>query len=180
MKGVVFTQFLDFVEEAHGLDLVDDIIDASGVESGGAYTAVGTYPTHELAALVSAAARELGTTVPDLLHRFGHHLCKTFVATYPQYFAVADDLYDFLASVDGHIHIEVRKLYPDAELPTFKVHERRPDGITLDYRSARCLEALAAGLIEGAAEHYRQPVRVSQQVLGQGAERIVRFEVASA
>ena len=180
MKGVVFTQFLDFVEEAHGLDMVDDIIDASGVESGGAYTAVGTYPTQEMVALVTVVSERLGVGVPELLRRFGHHLCRTFVSAYPQYFAVADDLYDFLASVDGHIHIEVRKLYPGAELPSFKVHARRPDAITLDYRSARCLEALATGLIEGAAEHYGQPVRIRQQILGQGAERVVRFEVAGA
>ena len=39
MKGIVFTEFLDFVADRYGEDTVDDIIDASELPSAGAYTA---------------------------------------------------------------------------------------------------------------------------------------------
>jgi len=42
MKGIVFTEFLDLVEEKFGMEMVDKIITQSELESEGAYTAVGT------------------------------------------------------------------------------------------------------------------------------------------
>ncbi len=43
MKGVVFTEFIEMVEDQFSADMVDDIIDDAQPPSGGAYTAVGTY-----------------------------------------------------------------------------------------------------------------------------------------
>lgn len=40
MKGIVFTEFLEMVESHHSADMVDDIIDAARLVSGGIYTAV--------------------------------------------------------------------------------------------------------------------------------------------
>lgn len=57
MKGVVFTEFLDFVSGALGSDVADDIINDADVPNGGAYTAVGTYPYTEMQALVTAPCR---------------------------------------------------------------------------------------------------------------------------
>ena len=48
--------------------MVDDIIDASALPSGGAYTAVGTYHHGEMLALCSALAERTGEPVPALVH----------------------------------------------------------------------------------------------------------------
>lgn len=120
MKGVVFTEFLDFVSGALGSDVADDIIDDADVPNGGAYTAVGTYPYTEMQALVTALSRRTGKPVPDLLTLFGRHLCRRFAVRYPEFFTVQTSLFDFLESVDAYIHREVHKLYPDAELPVFR------------------------------------------------------------
>ena len=42
MKGIIFTEFLDLVEEKFGLEMVDKIIEQSNLDSGGIYTSVGT------------------------------------------------------------------------------------------------------------------------------------------
>ena len=60
------------------------------------------------------------------------------------------------------IHIEVRKLYPDAELPTLKASAHGPDGLRLTYRSPRCMADFAEGLIEGAAAHFAQPLAIAR------------------
>ena len=52
MKGVVFTEFLEMVEDQFGYETVDAIIVNSKVPSEGAYTAVGTYPSSEIFSLV--------------------------------------------------------------------------------------------------------------------------------
>ncbi len=120
MKGLVFTEFVEFVEKAHGLDTADHVMAAaSGLPSRGVYTAVGTYDHREMVTLLGALHSHTGTAVPALLRSFGQHLLTRFVAAYPSFFEQAGSLFPFLRSVHGHIHVEVRKLYPDAELPSF-------------------------------------------------------------
>jgi len=43
MKGIVFTEFLELVENKFGLEMLDAIIEASNLESEGVYTRIGTY-----------------------------------------------------------------------------------------------------------------------------------------
>ena len=43
MKGIVFTEFLDLVEEKFGLEMVDAIISQSKLESKGVYTSIGVF-----------------------------------------------------------------------------------------------------------------------------------------
>ena len=48
--------------------------------------------------------------------------------------------------IDNHIHMEVQKLYPDAELPSFECI-RSGNQLTLNYRSPRPLAAVAQALL---------------------------------
>ena len=89
MKGVVFTEFLDMVEQRFSPDMVDDIIEDANLPSGGAYTAVGTYPHDEMVALVVALSARSGAAVPDLLRAFGEYLFGRFVQGYPGHFSAA-------------------------------------------------------------------------------------------
>ncbi|MCX7200840.1 MAG: hypothetical protein NTV17_00650 [Burkholderiales bacterium] len=41
MKGMIFTEFLELVERTYSPEMADDLIDASNLPSGGAYTSVG-------------------------------------------------------------------------------------------------------------------------------------------
>ena len=54
MKGVVFTEFVEMVEARFGLPMLDRIIEAAQLPSGGAYSAVGTYDHGEMVQLVGA------------------------------------------------------------------------------------------------------------------------------
>jgi len=177
MKGVVFTEFLQFVAERYGEDTVDDIIDASALPSGGAYTAVGTYSHAEMVALCSALAARTGEAVPELVREFGAHLNDSFARGYPGFFSRSASLFDFLSSIEGHIHVEVRKLYPDAELPSFKVQQRDDRRLVLDYRSPRRLGALAEGLIRGAAQKFGVEARVAATPIDGSDGDAMRFVV---
>ena len=92
--------------------------------SGGAYTAVGTYDHGEMWSLVIELGKATGTPVPHLMHAFGEHLFHRFTVVYPVLFEKASSAFDFLQKLEGLIHAEVRKLYPDAELPRFDIAER--------------------------------------------------------
>lgn len=180
MKGVVFTEFLDFVGAKLGPDMVDDIIEDAAVPNGGAYTSVGTYPHTEMGALVGALAGRTGKGAPELLSSFGNHLCKRFVLKFPQFFEAESRLFDFLASVDDHIHVEVRKLYPDAELPVFRLTPQGDGSIHFDYASCRPLEALAEGMILAAADHYGEPITLGKTRMDGPDGSFVRFSIRLA
>ncbi len=180
MKGIVFTEFLDFVGAKLGPDLLDDIIDDAALPNGGAYTAVGTYPYQEMGALVGALSRRTETAVPLLLTRFGNHLCKRFAEKFPEFFETHACLFDFLASVDNHVHVEVLKLYPDAELPTFRLIPRDERTIDFEYESCRPLEALAEGLIVAAADYYGEPITLERTRIDEPGRAFVRFSIRLA
>ncbi len=177
MKGIVFTEFLSFVSTRWGEEMVDDIIDASDLPSGGAYTSVGTYSHDEMASLGKALAARTDKAVSELIRDFGVHLSGTFAQAYPAFFSRSGTFFDFLESIEKHIHVEVRKLYPDAELPSFRIEERSSDRLVMDYRSPRRMSALAEGLIEGSAGQFGVQVRVTTSTLegtdGEGTRFVI-------
>ena len=83
---------------------------------------------------------------------------------YPHFITQANDTLALVASIEQVIHSEVRKLYPDAELPTLEATAIGPDGMRLTYRSPRCMADFAEGLIEGAASHFGQPLRIARSL----------------
>ncbi len=177
MKGFVFTEFLGFVEEALGEDMVDDLIDATDLESGGAYTAVGNYPATEIFALVTTLTRLTGQQVPELLNAFGHHLIGRLRRPFASMFDIGGGVISFLEGIEDKIHFEVRKLYPDAELPTFRIIERSDDSIVMEYRSCRPLAHLALGMIRGASEIFEEPLSIAHTTGADDQGTFVTFTI---
>ncbi len=177
MKGVVFTELLEMVEARFGMDVVDAILDEADLPSGGSYTAVGTYDHREVFQIVLALSRQLGVPVPDLLQAYGEYLFGRFAELYPQFFVGVRDAFEFLATIETHIHVEVRKLYPDAELPHFQPEAGQGPGLNIIYSSARPLGDFARGLILGCIAHYGEPIDVSWEDLGPVPMTRVRFRL---
>jgi len=76
-----------------------------------------------------------------------------------------------LESIENHIHVEVKKLYPDAQLPRFKT--KRLDDKTLEmiYYSDRSMADFALGLIEKTFEHYEETVAITREdLMANGSE----------
>ena len=180
MKGIIFTEFLDFVAANHGADMVDDIVEDAATPHGGAYTSVGTYPFQEMQLLLTSLCRRTSANAAELLHAFGDHLCSRFVVKYPEFFAASANLFDFIESIDRHIHVEVHKLYPDAELPRFETKARAADQLIIDYISCRPLASLAQGMIHAAARHYSQTVTVSHSQIAGDPAPFTRFVINHA
>ncbi|WP_044871337.1 heme NO-binding domain-containing protein [Pseudomonas sp. LFM046] len=175
MKGVVFTEFLELVENRFGLEALDDVINRAHLDNDGAYTAVGTYEHQDMVKLVVALSEVTGVTVPDLIRTFGEYLFKRFTLGYPRLFQGVNSTFDFLSSIEHHIHVEVRKLYPDAELPTFAYESQGPDRLVMIYQSRRPFADLAEGLIRGCIEHYDESIEVQREDLESGAINRSRF-----
>ncbi len=175
MKGVVFTEFYEFVEEQHSPMLLQEIINHANLESRGVYTATGTYPTCEMGALVTTLAEKTDSDVSALLKLFGEHLCAHFYKSSPHFFDNVSTAFDLLASVETHIHVDVKKLYPDAELPTFEILEHTKDRFIMLYKSSRGLGDLCEGLIKGCLDHYEETARLQRTLITNDPITIIKF-----
>ena len=175
MKGIVFCEFVEMMEQEFSGEMADEIISGAQLESGGAYTTVGTYDHHEMLTLVTRLSEKTGMPVPDLINAFGRYLFGRFSELYPAFFEGVDGAFSFLDRIEEHVHVEVRKLYPDAELPTFATS--RPDDGTMImvYQSKRPFADLAHGLIEGCITHYGEPVDVESEDLSNDGHTHARF-----
>ncbi len=178
MKGIVFTEFMEMVEEKFSFDVVDDIIESTDLPSKGIYVASGTYDFEELVVLVVALSERTGVRVPDLLQAYGEHLFNRFHSLYPKLFAEKHSAIEFLPAVDGYIHGEVRKLYPDAELPRFDCDVSDPNRLVMNYSSKRPLADFAKGLILGCITHFGEELDLDHQDLSGGEGTAARFTLS--
>lgn len=174
MKGVVFTEFINMVEEKFGYDTVDELLMQDGLSDGGAYTAVGTYPHSEMVQLVMGLHQKTGLELPVLLKTFGKHLFDVFAQSYGMFFEHARTAFEFLNSIENYIHIEVQKLYPDAELPHFENIMIDENTLQMDYFSDRSMADLAEGLIESTFEHFQEKASIEKSVVEPNGKH-VRF-----
>ena len=177
MKGVVFTEFLEMVEDNFGYDVADNIIENADLPSGGAYTAVGTYHHSEMVQLVVNLSTETETPVPNLLHTYGNHLFAQFVAGYGHLFDGITDTYSFLHAINNHIHVEVRKLYPEAELPTIDCVQVGESHLELYYQSARPFADFAEGLLEGAIIHFGENITMKREDIPGAENKAAKFHL---
>ncbi|MBT8299361.1 MAG: heme NO-binding domain-containing protein [Maribacter sp.] len=176
MKGIIFTEFLEMVESKFGLEIVDDIIEQADLTSEGVYTSVGTYEFNEMVSLISQLSSKVNVSADDLLYTFGLYLFDSLGKAHPEVIQSYNSPLGLLYSIEDHIHVHVKKLYPDAELPSFKILEKTDTSISMIYTSSRGLYKLAHGLMQKSFEHFNKSAEVSIELLKEDGTE-VKFDI---
>ncbi|MGJ8597552.1 heme NO-binding domain-containing protein [Sulfitobacter sp.] len=162
MKGAIFVELVSMAENAFGEDVVDDVLDKADLDNGGAFTTVGNYPCSELVKIVMAFSEHSGIS-PEVLQRmFGHWMLDHFVENYAEFFEGKTDSFSLLEAVDGEIHVEVKKLYPEAELPVFAAERLSDNHLSLTYSSPRPLVEFCHGMIEASLKRYGETAEIGR------------------
>lgn len=177
MKGVIFTEFLEMVEQNFGLEMVDRLVTRSDMESNCAYTSVGTYDHAELVELVVGLSEETDASCKELVFGFAQHLFASFTKKYSSILGGINSSFELLESIEGFIHVEVRKLYPDAELPEITFTQIDPNHSELIYRSARPFADLCEGLIRACGKHYGEALAIERTELDSATGSAAKFEI---
>jgi len=172
MKGIVFTEFLELVEDTFGLETVEEIIEKSNLPSKGAYTSIGTYAFSEMLSLVTHLSEKTNMTIDKLLHVYGLHFFSVIQRDYMSILNTYTDPIEFIASIESHIHVEVRKIYPDAELPRFEITNKKDNALTITYFSSRSMYAFGLGLMEKAFEHYGRKASISYEKIKEDGSEV--------
>ena len=155
MKGFIFTNFLDFVEKSNGLDMVDEMLGECDLASEGVYSAFNSYEFDELVTLLTYVSKKTDISPQILLETFGRFVFPYLIGKHSYIIEKYSNAIDLIAGIENHIHIEVKKLYEDAELPTFNVVEKKEDSLTIIYTSTRGLTYFAIGLMKETLQFFK-------------------------
>jgi hypothetical protein len=153
MKGLIFSEMINWVESDFSPQLADSMIMRSGVPNDGAYTTGGYYPHEEALAMMAALSVLTERPVSDLARAYGRFLSGRLAEHHPQLMADQTDAATFLRNVEPHIHKEVRKLYPEVRTPSIDAAQQDED-LLLTYSSHRPFADIAHGLIEGFIAYF--------------------------
>jgi hypothetical protein len=176
VKGTIFVELISMAEDAFGEDVVDQVLDQADLENGGAFTAVGNYSCSELIKMVMAFSDHSGISPTDLQRKFGHWMLDHFVTNYEEFFAEKTDSFSLLEAVDGEIHVEVKKLYPEAELPVFATNRLSKTHLEMTYSSPRPLVEFCHGMIEASLRRYNQAAKIGRRAV-EGNVNAITFDI---
>lgn len=177
MRGLMFTEYFAFVSSLQGDDVIDDVLTGLGHDITGAYTSVGNYSFDEFAKIHGAISHKLQIDAAELARQFGHWLMGRFAELFPAYLDGVESGLEFLEKTGAHIHVEVRKLYPDASPPEVVLERVDETHCRLHYKSHRPLAPVALGLTEACLAHFNDSFRVVQHY-SKGAETVFDLEAA--
>ena len=153
MKGIVFAELVGFLDRTGGPLFAEQVLADADLPHGGAYSRIALYPWEEAVRVVEAASQASGLDFDVLCQRFGQFLFERFAVLYSDIIGRYPDADALLTHVGGHIHGEVRGMYPDAEPPKITTHTE--DGkLVIEYESHRPFAHIAHGLIAGAIAHF--------------------------
>ena len=119
MKGIIFTEFMELVEDKFGLETLDQILELSNDE--GIYTAVGSYDHRDLVKLIVSLSKISNIPPEQLQEVFGECVFQNLLASIPNHASLkqCQTTFQFVRHVEDFIHVEVKKLYPEASPPQF-------------------------------------------------------------
>lgn len=155
MKGFIFTNFIDFIETSQGLEMVDEMITSCDLPSQGIYSSFNNYDFDKLVCLLTYVSKKTAVDPEILLEQFGVFVFPYLIGKHSYIIEHFDNAIDLIAGIENHIHIEVKKLYNDADLPTFRVVEKTTKKLTMVYNSSKGLTYFAIGLIKETLNHFK-------------------------
>ncbi len=161
MKGIIFTEFLELVESQFGLDTLDHVLTLANDE--GIYTSVGSYDHKDLVKLIVQLSKLTDIPPEQLQQVFGQSVFRNLLASLPSGVSLthSTNTFQFIRHVEEYIHVEVKKLYPEAKPPSFTFISESENSMTLDYHSARCMSHVCFGLVHGCAEYFNEQVDIT-------------------
>ena len=176
MKGIIFTEFMQLVEDKFGLETLDNMLDQARDE--GVYTAVGSYDHHDLVKLIIALSKISGVPATELQQVFGECVFKNLYNTIPNQAGLKEcqSAFQFIRHVEDYIHVEVKKLYPDANPPSFEFISETETEMVFDYQSVRCMSHVCLGLVRGCAQHFNEQLSITKQNIDDSGKQ-VRFSL---
>ena len=156
MHGLVFAGLQDYSVEALGAERARELW------ADRVFAVTEAYEDEWFTAQLDRIAAASGRSRDAVDHDFGVFAARTtFAGLYPEYYAQADDVFDFLLGLEEKIHELVRSTIPGASPPQLQV-EPLDGGVRISYTSRRHLCRLLEGLVHGVAAELGPAVETTE------------------
>jgi hypothetical protein len=159
VHGIVFGELKQYVAARLGADAWDGLLAGAGIGPK-LYLAIQEYPDQELGAILEAAERQTGMSIPAILQDFGDFIGPHLVRMYRMYIQPEWKTLDVIEHTEERVHKMVRLQHRGARPPYLSTTRRSEDEIVVHYSSARRLCSLAKGIALGIARHYGETLEV--------------------
>jgi len=181
MKGVIFNVLEDFIVAHSDEQTYEEIFASCPLHSHKGYVGPGTYPDADLNSIVAGACQRLGLVPDQAIELFGEFLFPRLAGKYPHFIEAHTDPLTFLKTVDEVIHVEVRKLMRNTNLPSITcIDGATPDTLIVKYQSDRQLCRLMHGLLKGVGVHFDVTLNISETECVRDGADSCRFDVCTS
>ena len=161
MYGMVNKVLIEALKDEYGGEAWSKIEERSGADAD-FYLGMEQYPDDVTYNIVATASDIVGTSAEQLLEMFGKKWVEITVrGEYGHYYAMADNLFDFLENLNS-LHQSLAAGLPELHPPSFALSRLDSSSAQLQYMSDRLgLTYFVVGLIKGLADHYGQMITVA-------------------
>ena len=157
MHGLIFAGLRDYSVEALGAARADELW------ADRVFSVTESYEDEWFTAQLDRIAAATGRSRARVDRDFGVFAARTtFAGLYPEYYAEADDVFDFLLGIEEKIHELVRATIRGASPPKLHVQPLGGTGVLVSYTSERGLCKLLEGLVRGTAQHYGDTIEIEE------------------
>ncbi len=161
MHGLIFAQLQKYADTKVGPGTWQNLLKEAGYEHK-LYLPIQEYPDEELVTLVGTASRLTGIPIPALLEDFGAFIVPGLVQMYGAHIKPEWSALDVIENTEEAIHTAVRRRNPEASPPQLVATRTSPNEVVVKYTSKRKMCSVAKGIAQGVADHYGEPVRITE------------------
>ena len=158
MKGTVVATWLETSRKVWGREFVEGIMSELGWPVDKIFLPLEDVDDHKIKQMIEAISRRTSINTTEVWQVIGKDNLKTFANTYPSLFS-NKNLYTFLASLYD-VHVEVVKRIPGAKPPEVILTPLSDYDAVFSYRSQRGMFDYFRGLLQGAAEHFKEDIKI--------------------
>ena len=180
MKGVVFVELLDLLDDRYSMKFTEQVIEQSQVYSTGAYNALGQFDHRELLALMEAVECSFPDDTESIYLELGERLVTRCIAEFPTLFRSDSCLPDTLGHMESLMHMDDLLVDQSAELPEIRLDRVGPNQLILDYFYDPRLADFTIGLIHGCAGYHDLETDVHSLPMNHEGIQATRFLISTA
>lgn len=165
MKGLLFTELMEMVEENFGYNTANAIVQHSKLSTNGVYTAARSYHRNEMSILFQQLHKQTRVSIQKLSIIFGMHLSKRIAFNYPHYFDYINRIFSFISKKESI------KRHHDEQL--FEFIESSENSLTIIYNPVLKANCISDGIAQGYLEYFNSLNCIQEKTLSNGRIKFI-------
>ena len=158
MKGTIVSAWVSTCKDLYGEDITNQALANYNISPDKIFTPTEEVEDKVALGIVNFIANKIGKTPDEAWRTMGNSNVKTYTKTYPAFFRYKN-LYSFLNAMFD-IHVVVTQRFPGAKPPILGIEPVGSHSALMTYKSSRGMFSYFHGMLEGAAMHFNEDIKV--------------------